>query len=558
MSRLKCLLTGNAAAGEKIFLSTVIGFTYAFTFLLFGMLDIFLNNILNFPVRLSDVLFAVLIGFFPVWIVISGVLFLLPGRFFTVVVSLAVGVLIAVYLQGNILNLLLPLGPLTGDSIPWHEYTIHTIINATLWLLIILTPPLVCYFVSSKTWKKIVYIVCIFITGMQGAALGSAYISNAYMLRENAEYYLSREDAFEVSSENNIMVFVIDRLDYLYIDAIRESDPAFFNRLDGFTDFTNATTTHEATFPSATYMTTGVDYDYVKSRMEYFDYAWSNSDFIPMLRNANYTMKYHMTKGFVYSDENRLKGIADNLREGVVEATLVSVVRSFARLSLYRFSPMAIKPVFWRPYVAFDMTMHIENYVSDNDPLFMQLLTENGLSLQDTGNNYFYLHLDGAHSPFTMDENGIYIGESDLVNQTKGCFNILYRYMDEMKRLGVYENATIIIIADHSRESLNIGFFVKPRGSASTPLVQNNAPVSTANLLPTILHSEGFEYSSFGVSAFDVEQDTDGVRLAMRYSASGNEVEIYHIIGDARDGNNVILVDSRDFLMDLVTGLPVN
>jgi hypothetical protein len=77
-------------------------------------------------------------------------------------------------------------------------------------------------------------------------------------------------------------------------------------------------------------------------------------------------------------------------------------------------------------------------------------------------------------------------------------------------------------------------------------------------LLPTILHSEGFEYSSFGVSAFDVEQDTDGVRLAMRYSASGNEVEIYHIIGDARDGNNVILVDSRDFLMDLVTGLPVN
>jgi len=166
--------------------------------------------------------------------------------------------------------------------------------------------------------------------------------------------------------------------------------------------------------------------------------------------------------------------------------------------------------------------------------------------------------LVGAHKPYIMDENAVYVGSSDLVSQLKGSFNILYHYMDEMKRLGVYEDATIIITGDHGWGSNNMGFFVKPRGSAGTPLASNNAPVSHANLLATILKSEGLEYSQFGVSVFDVEQDTDGERFVVRYCETGREVLFYKIIGDARDRGNLILLDSLEFYMDFLTGLPVN
>ena len=556
--KLMHLMKKDLPTKRKVFLSIVVGFTFSFTFLFFGMTDIYINNSLNLPIQFFDVMIAALVVFFPVWIGISGILILLPGRFFTVAASLIAGVFIAGYLQGNMLNNLVYLGRLTGDPVPWHHFTRHTVINTIIWMILIFLPLVVRYFTSVAIWMKSVVIACILVTGMQGAALVSSYITNFDMHRSAPEYYLSREGAFEVSSDRNIMVFVIDRLDYIFIDAVRESDPTFFDRLDGFTDFNNAVSIYEASFPSATFMTTGIAYDYIKSRVEYFDYAWDNSAFIPVLQNAGYIMNYHISDGFVYSSYNQLEGIADNLVDGSTETKLVSIVRNLTRLSAYRFSPMALKPYLWRPVVVFDVTLDISEFVSENDPLFMRLLTENGLTIQSEGNKYYFLHLVGAHTPFIMDENSVHVGSSDLVSQLKGSFNILYHYMDEMKRLGVYEDATIIITGDHGWGSNNMGFFVKPRGSADTPLVSNNAPVSHANLLATILKSEGFEYSQFGVSVFDVEQDTDGERFVVRYCETGGEVMFYKIIGDARNLDNMILLESLEFYVDFMTGLPVN
>jgi arylsulfatase A-like enzyme len=153
-----------------------------------------------------------------------------------------------------------------------------------------------------------------------------------------------------------------------------------------------------------------------------------------------------------------------------------------------------------------------------------------------------------------MDENARYKEDSDLVRQTKGSFHIVYSYMDEMKKLGLYENATIIITGDHGKSqditpldyASCIGFFVKPKGKADTALVQSNAPVSHENLLPTILKSEGLDYTPYGVSAFDVPQDSDLVRhFYYRWDLpTGQHVlEHFEIRGNARDFENWLKIE---------------
>jgi len=146
------------------------------------------------------------------------------------------------------------------------------------------------------------------------------------------------------------------------------------------------------------------------------------------------------------------------------------------------------------------------------------------------------------------------------VRQTKGCFHILYEYMDKMKALGLYRDATIVITADHGKSwdfyrldaPSTIGFFVKPRGAADTPLTQSRAPVSHKNLLPTILKSEGLDYAPFGVSAFDVPEDADVTRrFYHRYDVWEGDtfiehrVEVFDIQGSARDFGNWRKVDDR-------------
>ncbi len=44
-----------------------------------------------------------------------------------------------------------------------------------------------------------------------------------------------------------------------------------------------------------------------------------------------------------------------------------------------------------------------------------------------------------------MDENGNYKSNTTVEQATRGCFQLIRMYIDELKRLGVYDDATILI-----------------------------------------------------------------------------------------------------------------
>ena len=537
----------------QVLLSALISFVFAFTFLFFSILDLFFAGYAEIPRAFSSILLIAGTSFFIVWLAGFFILIILPEKIFPVAAGLVVGFLAAGYVQGTFLNY--NLGEINADVVRWEANfsTISTVANTAFWIMMLVLPLILVLprFFNFKIWKKVLIVSCIMILGMQSAALITNLFSSEATKQKNFDAYLSSDGIFELSGKNNVLVFVLDRFDYEYVDLIRENDPHFFDRLDGFTDFDNCTSLFCRTYPSATYISTGVLGLMDKPKNQYFEEAWGGSSFIPFLHENNYLFHYFGKEyGYAYSNVNQLIGKVDNIKSEKLQIDWFATAKTFIKLSNFRYAPQLLKSKFWFSGIKFPYYTKDGEIVEKEDPDIYQRFLKRGLTVQDEKNNYMYVHLSGSHSPFIMDENAQRVAESDAVSQTKGAFKFLYEYMDEMKRLELYKDATIIIMADHGiSEHINrldqastIGFFVKPKGNEGTPLVQNNAPVSHENFIPTILKSEGFDNTQYGISAFDINPDLDVVRnFYYRYDdpqTKKSSLEHFEIRGNAKDFSN--------------------
>ena len=60
------------------------------------------------------------------------------------------------------------------------------------------------------------------------------------------------------------------------------------------------------------------------------------------------------------------------------------------------------------------------------------------------------IHLAGTHAPYTLDRAGRPAeGESTYVDQGIGVLNIVAEYLRDLKDSGLYDEATIVVTADH-------------------------------------------------------------------------------------------------------------
>ena len=182
------------------------------------------------------------------------------------------------------------------------------------------------------------------------------------------------------------------------------------------------------------------------------------------------------------------------------------------------------------------------------------LLTAAPLTLR-AGKRFSYIHLDGCHD-VTYNENWETPDESqagDRAVSVRASFRLIDRYLREMKRLGVYDDATIIITGDHSaahhdgrevREVRLTAWFVKPSGSGEEPLKRSAAQVSQEDFWATIFRSEGLEFDpeTYGTPVFEVPETETRRRIHrwQTYQPSSKNLDewVYEIIGPGNDFSN--------------------
>lgn len=302
--------------------------------------------------------------------------------------------------------------------------------------------------------------------------------------------YLSGREQFVVSKNKNIITIILDAADNTYVRSLLKNNPGAFRGFEDFTLYDNTCSVFDSTFQSVTQIYSGILSRPIGKVSDWNDEAWSSktaNEFYRRFHKAGYKMN-------IYADANldprQLIGKLDNLE-------------------------VSSDPPDGRDFYHLNHTFR------------QQIGT---MDYADNDYNYFTVqHIWGAHTPTDMDT---------FDQQMEYLLTIVREYMDKLKSLGVYDDATIIVMADHGSHDLanypdsTPMFMIKEPHRSSEEMKISSAPIYFADLMSTYLVNAGLfdeetDRELFGSSIYDFDDDSVRERVAnyrrvdKNYSTSG-------------------------------------
>jgi len=536
------------------------------TYGIFSMTDSLVTNRHQLLFSFADIIVSILVFSLILFVVLLAIFIVCRGRIFDLALCVALSFLVCGYLQSTFFNS--GLGQLMGQSLGWRDLGVSSVLlNLAFWLLVMG----IVFFLGfskrprlRKAYDRSLFFVPALLIAVQVIAFFSIVppLSEWATDRGSREMgVLSRETLFEVSSQSNIVVFIVDTMDDNFLDMLLEEDPHVFDSLDGFTRFTNNMSVYNLTFPSIAHLITDVPLDYTVYYPYYLDDAYAQGNiFIKDIHDRGFTCNLYTEKPLSYWDESQLVAFTDNTGVGSFTLRVAKTPIQLFRLSLLKSAPLALKSLFWlHPEM-----LNVENIAtwengtvpySCDDPRFYRELHDNRLSAHNDEPCFSFYHLFGFHAPYTMDAQARYVrGGTQDIEQFQGTFFIIDEYLEQMKEQGIYKDATIIITGDHPLhtswqapdEPMLVGLFVKPAGSEGSPLAYNNAPVALPNLRATCVEASGGDPRPWGKTYFEVEEGERTIR-EYYHLFTGEDKKSYmshhRVTGDARNWDNWELVE---------------
>lgn len=522
----------------------LICFLFAFMLFIFGPAEIYFVNVAEFKFVYGEFVWMLSGIAIIISIVIGLITALLPIMLRKIIWSVIFGLSVAGYIQIMFINEGLDLLGMNPEG--YHPNAGQAVFNGIIWM-IILALIIILSLWKEKLWQSIICFGAVFLIGIQSVAWVSLMLSaedTAYKYEEG-EWYLSGENQFKVSANKNIIVIVLDYFSNQYIQPTMEKYPDLLDCMNDFTYYDNTDCTYFGTYPSLAHILSGSDPDPTIPINEWTANIWQDeraTGFYQALHDQNYVTNIYTP------DKNMLCGMnsAEILQDNFSNITNAGqdfnvnyglLAKTMTKMSGYRMFPYALKPYLYANVNEYSEIMTPKsNGVSHENHRYYGHLLEEGLTTDPESNYYIFQHLSGAHV-YETTETGQFSENSSLEETAKGCMVIVGEYLDQLKKLGVYDDATIIITADHGgpRDSQVIFFMKNPHESHDDMLV-SNAPISLSDFQATIAQAAGIDYSPYGLAVSDISpteprERTVWVRLYIdtlpsipKYSGEGESV----------------------------------
>lgn len=289
--------------------------------------------------------------------------------------------------------------------------------------------------------------------------------------------YLSGKEQFAFSKNKNIITIILDAADNTYVKSLLKNNPDAFKGFEDFTLYDNTCSVFDSTFQSVTQIYSGIVSKPIGKVSDWNDEAWSSetaNEFYRRFHKAGYKMNLYVDANL---DTRQLIGKLDNLE-------------------------VSDNPPNGRDFY------HL-------NPTFRERIST--MAPADNDYNYFTVqHIRGAHTPTDMD---------GFDEQMEYLLTIVREYMDKLRAFGVYDDAAIIIMADHgSHDLLNYPdstpmFMIKEPHKRSDKMTVSSAPIYFADLMSTYLvnaglYNEETDRELFGSSIYDFDDNSVRERTA--------------------------------------------
>ena len=550
---------------KKLFLSLSAAIFCSFTVMFFAPLGIVYGNINQFIFSPGEIIWILIAFCAAATAVMTAVGTLLPLKASLILNAIEFSGGLCCYVQSFFLNG--KMGTLTGEG---DHYSLSTVlVNLLLWVLIaaviIVGAILLIKFKKEQLARSVVMFLALSLTVMQLTAFVSTVFTSDGMTGSGVQknYYLSDIGEYEISDGKNTVMFIIDTCDGRYLEQAISEYPDIFDGLDGFVYYPNATSTHSRTYPSMPYLLTGEICHFDKPYSEYVDEAYKNNSYIEDIKATGCNIGLYTNNQYVAN--KGMMSIDNSVSNSETRISFIGTLKQMGRISLYRNVPYALKSRFRyggesvNENVIFIPKSAPQRCVTSDDVVFYNRLVSDGIAVSGSYSKAFRLyHMWGAHPGGKFDQNMQPAKQGSTTQCIRGNFLIIQDYIRQMKELGVYEDSTIIITADHGSSNGSsdkrplvidsaptVAMLVKPSGCgmSNEGVTTSTAPVCHADLFSTVIASLDGNYEKYGTPVWnhtEGEQRTRYYYNQALYSDEDGEIALreYAVTGDARDVSN--------------------
>lgn len=483
------------------------------TFFILGPVEIYVSNKNQFFFQLSDFIYFLLTVSLVSGAILALLVNLLPDKIRTIILFFVFSLTFAAYLQNMFFNK--DLIKADGSAMDWNLYSRYTVINGAVWIFVLLI--LLVIFFITKMNIRFIKLGAAFITVIEIVALISVIIPVVADNTGGISYVFSGKDQFSIAPNDNIIVLCLDHYANNDFEKMyREHSEDVEAVMHDFTYYNNADSKYNYTFPSMPHFMTGKNLNVDLTLEEWQQSIWDDSDtqkFYDLLHVNGYSVLVFSNEeaNYVLGDLGRLDSMIDNVEPMSSGIDGAIVCKLLVKMSLYRYAPYLVKPVLETASNAFSQVYGSESNelksVYSNGEFAENLLTR-GLTVNKQFDNlYTLIHIQGMHAPFELYRNGLSSlpANTDMSETSQGLNCILREYFDQLKQLGLYDNATIIVMSDHGTGEISPQpiFFIKNKNETHDSMVINSAPISYDDYRATIINLSGIDSNEFGTSIFD-------------------------------------------------------
>ena len=501
-------------------------------YLLLGPMEIYAGNILAFKFSWLDFVPICIAVTIVGALVIGTVIALLPDKIFSIITTIITCLGFLSYIQAIFMNIKLVEND--GNGLDFSSIGTFFYVNAIIWIAVIVIFVIAKIKINNKLWGNICKGLSAFLVVIQFVAFISLLATTPADPNKRS-YQFDGEKQFELSQNDNILVFILDAYSNRFFDFACENNESFAAPLKDFTYYTNAESVYIPTFPAMPHMLTGGEFYFAESNDKWFSEIWHTdkvNDFYKTVHDNDYdfnlyTKDTHSVIG-LFED---VDGKIDNAVRTEVSVDRIPLFKLITKMSAYRYVPYVIKPCCEVLTFEYDeiLTYAHKNSAFDNDE-YLAELKENGFSANSDRNVINITHIVGLHNVTKLDES------IETQNELMG---IIGEYVKQLKAAGLYDDATIIITADHGKwdyAEYQPIMFVKEKGETHDEMQRTNAPVSHDDFMPTILDLMGKnDESIYGKSIFDYKEDEIRKRTFNFISESEKTITSYEYEGDVED-----------------------
>lgn len=354
-------------------------------------------------------------------------------------------VFVATYIQGNFLAVSLP--GLTGEEIAWDQYLKEDLLTIVIWIILeILAIVAVVRFRPERVvkWSSRISmaVMAMLLVGLTVQVIANdALKSKDAILTTNAHIN-------DISSNKNFIIFVVDAVNAKDFQQLLQQNEAYRDVFCDFTFYTDTTSVYPFTRDSMPLILSGKVNQNEKTFEEYSSDAYNESELFARLTEESYDISLYMD-ALVWYGEHRydvINDIKNSITSPYESMDLYMYFRQELKYVLFKYLPYAYKQ--YAQIEGMDFKRALEQYEYYDEDVYENICSYPELNKTDR-NMFQFIHIEGAHLPFKLDENLNEIEKGTYTQKIEASIKVMDAYLTRLKNNDAYDNSIIIIMADH-------------------------------------------------------------------------------------------------------------